>query len=67
MVATIVQVPTVRCWLCGKSVEVKFSNKGKPYLVCDARNGGCGMQTFLRDDKAIRLLQDKVREEMQHE
>jgi len=64
---TTTQAPTVCCWLCGEPVEIKFSTKGKPYLVCDARNGGCGMQTFLREDKAIRLLQDKVREEMKHE
>lgn len=57
----------IRCWLCGKPVEVKFSIKGKPYLVCDTRSGGCGMQTFVRDDKAIRLLQAKVKEEMKHE
>ena len=60
-------IPTVRCWLCQRPVEVKFSTKEKPYLVCDARKGGCGMQTFLREDRAIRLLRDKVREEMKHE
>ena len=58
---------TIACWLCGKPVEVKFSTKGKPYLVCEVRNGGCGMQTFLREDRAIHLLQDKIREEMKHE
>jgi len=58
---------TVSCWLCQKPVEVKFSTKEKPYLVCDTRNGGCGMQVFLREDKAIRLLQGKLKEEMKHE
>lgn len=56
--------PMVRCWLCQKPVEIKLSTKGKPYLVCDARNGGCGMQIFLREDKAVRLLQAKVKEEV---
>lgn len=58
---------SIRCWLCGKPVEIKFTVKEKPYLVCDTRNGGCGMQVFLREPKAIQLLQDKVRREMQRE
>ena len=56
---------TILCWLCKQPVEIKFSTKGKPYLVCDVRDGGCGMQTFLREDKAIKLLQKKVKEGMQ--
>ena len=55
------QNPTIRCWLCGHTIEVKFTVKSKPYLVCDIRSGGCGTQTFLRDDKAIQLLQDKIK------
>jgi endogenous inhibitor of DNA gyrase (YacG/DUF329 family) len=58
---------TLPCWLCQKPVDIKFSVKEKPYLVCDIRSGGCGMQTFLREDKAIKLLQNKVKEGMQHE
>ena len=56
----------IPCWLCGKMVEIKWSIKGKPYIVCDVREGGCGMQVFLREHKAIELLNDKIREGMKH-
>lgn len=60
------QGATIHCWLCQKLLEIRWSVKGKPYIVCDTRDGGCGMQAFLRENRAIGLLQDKVREEMHH-
>ena len=65
--AEIAEKLSIRCWLCGKPVEIKFSAKEKPYLVCDTRSGGCGMQTFLREPKAIQLLQNRVKGDMQCE
>lgn len=47
----------VRCWLCHSPCQVKFSKKDKPYLVCLA----CGLQTFIRGDRAEQLLLEKVR------
>lgn len=51
-------VPIIPCWLCGEAVEVKFSKKDKPYLVCKS----CGVQTFIRYDKAEELLIDKIKQ-----
>lgn len=48
----------VPCWLCGEIVGVKFSSKGKPYLICN----NCGIQTFIRYRKAHELLLTKVKE-----
>ena len=48
----------IPCWLCGQPIEVKFSRKDKPYLICD----NCGVQTFIRYGKAEELLLAKVKE-----
>ena len=48
----------IPCWLCGDPVQVKFSRKDKPYLICDS----CGVQTFIRYGKAEDLLIAKVRQ-----
>ena len=50
---TKVMIP---CWLCDQSVEVKFSRKDKPYLICD----NCGVQTFIRYGQAEELLIAKI-------
>ena len=52
---TKVMIP---CWLCGQPVEVKFSRKDKPYLICDH----CGVQTFIRYGRAEELLLAKAKE-----
>ena len=57
--ANTTQTPKVACWLCGTVVQVRFSKKDKPYLVCD-----CGIQVFVRYKKAERLLAEKVKLEM---
>ena len=51
-------VPTVSCWLCDEPVEVRFSKKDKPYIVCP-----CGIQVFVRYKRAEELLAQKVRME----
>ena len=48
----------IPCWLCSQPVEVKFSRKDKPYLICD----NCGVQTFIRYGQAEELLLAKVKE-----
>ena len=48
----------VPCWLCGSPVEIKFSKRDKPYLICEE----CGLQTFVRHSKAESLLEARVRE-----
>ena len=48
----------IACWLCGQPVEVKFSRKDKPYLICD----NCGVQTFIRYGRAEELLLAKIKE-----
>ena len=54
-------VPTVPCWLCETYVEIRFTKKDKPYLVCE-----CGLQVFIRYKKAEDLLAEKVRMEAEH-
>ena len=34
----------IPCFLCGNSIEVKNTIKGKPYFICDP----CGLQAFIR-------------------
>ena len=51
-------IPVIPCWLCGEAVEVKFSKKDKPYLVCQS----CGVQSFIRYDKAEKLLIAKIKQ-----
>ncbi len=48
----------IPCWLCGHMVEVKFSRKDKPYMICN----NCGIQTFIRYGQAEELLLAKVKE-----
>ena len=49
-------MPKIRCFLCGKPVPVKKTRKEKPYIVCD----DCGLQMFLRYEKGIKALREKV-------
>jgi len=54
------QVP---CFLCGTKAEVRYSKKGKPYLVCDP----CGVQIFIRGRRGIELfrkIQDSFKNEL---
>ncbi len=37
------------CFLCGQSVDVKRTKRGKPYFICDP----CGLQAFIRREKGI--------------
>ena len=50
-------IPNVRCWLCGSPTEIRFSKKDRPYLVCEE----CGVQTFIRYQRAEELLAERVR------
>ena len=52
------QGKAVKCFLCGRWPDVRLSKKGRPYFVCDA----CGMQVFVRGNKGIERLKEKVRE-----
>lgn len=52
---TKVMIP---CWICDQEVEIKFTKKDKPYLICN----NCGIQTFVRYGQAEDLLKQKVRE-----
>ncbi len=48
----------IPCWLCGEAVEVKFSKKDRPYLICN----NCGVQTFIRYGKAEELLIARIKQ-----
>ena len=41
-----------RCFLCGAAVELRYSKRDKPYLVCDP----CGLQAFVRKERGIAKL-----------
>ena len=49
---------TVKYFLCGRWPDVRISKKGRPYFICDP----CGMQVFVRGNKGIERLKEKVRE-----
>ena len=53
-------MPVVSCWLCENPTVVRFSKKDRPYLVCEE----CGVQTFIRYQRAEELLAEKVRLEV---
>ena len=42
------------CFLCGDMVEIKYSKRQKPYLVCNS----CGVQVFIRGKTGIALLKN---------
>ena len=44
----------IPCFLCGNSIEVKDTVKGKPYFICDP----CGLQAFIRRAKGIERLRE---------
>ena len=44
------------CPLCGQSIPIKSSKRGKPYLVCDP----CGVQLFIRKEPGILKLRELV-------
>ena len=44
----------IPCFLCGNSVEVKNTVKGKPYFICDP----CGLQAFIRRAKGVERLKE---------
>ena len=52
-------IPNVRCWLCGSPTEIRFSKKDRPYLICEE----CGVQVFIRYQRAEDLLAERVRQE----
>jgi hypothetical protein len=41
------------CFLCGDMVEIKYSKRQKPYLVCN----DCGVQVFIRGLPGINRLE----------
>ena len=45
---------TIPCFLCGNSIEVKNTVKGKPYFICDP----CGLQAFIRRAKGEAKLRE---------
>ena len=51
-------VQLIPCWLCNSPIPVKFTKKNKAYLICD----NCGVQTFLRYNKAEELLAAKIKQ-----
>src|SRR5579859_1064432 len=44
----------IPCFLCGNSIEVKNTVKGKPYFICDP----CGLQAFIRRAKGVERLRE---------
>ncbi len=42
------------CFLCGNSLETRFSKNKKPYFVCYE----CGIQLFVRGKSGIRKLEE---------
>ena len=48
------EIKKIPCFLCGNSVEVKDTVKGKPYFICDP----CGLQAFIRRAKGIERLKE---------
>jgi hypothetical protein len=48
------EIGKIPCFLCGGSVEVKETVKGKPYFICDS----CGLQAFIRRAKGEERLRD---------
>ena len=44
----------IPCFLCGNSIEVKNTVKGKPYFICDP----CGLQAFIRRPKGVERLRE---------
>ena len=47
------------CFLCGKLLDIRYSKRNKPYLICDQ----CGMQVFIRRGGGIDLF-NKSKEEV---
>lgn len=50
------QVEHSKCPVCFKLLLVKYSNRNKPYLICNE----CGMQLFIRGEKARKLFAKQV-------
>lgn len=48
------------CLVCGTGLEIRLSQKGKPYCVCDS----CGIQVFFRGKTGIRRLQEILEAKM---
>lgn len=44
------------CPLCERTLKIRISKTGKPYIVCD----NCGVQMFVRYPAGIERLTDKV-------
>jgi DNA-directed RNA polymerase subunit RPC12/RpoP len=44
------------CPLCQKQLDIRMSDKGKPYIICDA----CGIQLFVRKSEGINRMAQKV-------
>jgi transcription elongation factor Elf1 len=44
------------CPLCENKKEVKISDKGKPYIICDP----CGVQLFVRKSEGINRMANYV-------
>jgi DNA-directed RNA polymerase subunit RPC12/RpoP len=44
------------CLLCGTGLEIRLSQKGKPYCVCNS----CGIQVFFRGKTGIRRLREII-------
>lgn len=48
------ELEKIPCFLCGNSIEVKNTVKGKPYFICDP----CGLQAFIRRPKGMERLRE---------
>ena len=41
------------CSICGAPLDVRYTKKGKPYVICDS----CGVQMFVRNGEGIRRFE----------
>jgi hypothetical protein len=57
--ASALQGKLLNCFLCGGSVEIKLTKKGRPYYQCL----DCYTQTFVRGDIGIKRLWKLVQDE----
>lgn len=44
------------CPLCENKQEIRISDKGKPYIVCDS----CGIQLFVRKSEGINRMIEHI-------
>ena len=53
-------MPEIQCPVCGKPLQVKTTERGRPSVSCKLAQDGCGFMGFVNAQKGVALWNGKA-------